>query len=149
MLLVSCNTQLNDEQRRQMKEGRKKMEIRQVPEADLLSRGFMLGEKLAKALPDSFDAQAVTHVTAKHQVKVKWFEPAVLPSEPLLQDLMHAFAYAANQGQTPNSHVQRLGQDSLLYVKPVIRKNHREITFTGMWCIGMPIKKIVLETPAP
>lgn len=40
LLLSQCNTRLNEEQRKQMAEARKKMEIRQVPEADLLKAGM-------------------------------------------------------------------------------------------------------------
>ncbi|GIV36951.1 MAG: hypothetical protein KatS3mg032_1330 [Cyclobacteriaceae bacterium] len=145
----SCHTRLNDEQRRQLNEARRQIEIRQVPEADLLSGGFLLGKRLAQALPDSFSGPAVGRLSAEHQVGIRWFDGANPSEEPELAALMQAYAYSLSQGQQPEGHVKRSGKDSVLYVHPVIQVSDTAKKLAGMWRISIPVKKIVLEAPKP
>lgn len=145
----SCNTRLNDEQRRQLNEARRQIEIRQVPEADLLSEAFLLGKRLAQALPDSFSGRAADRLSAKHQVSIRWFDGTMASAEPELAALMQAYEYSLSHGQLPEGHVKRSGKDSVLYVHPVIQVSDTAKKIAGMWCISIPVKKIVLEVPKP
>lgn len=147
VLTVSCNTRLNEEQRKQMNEARKKMEIRQVPEADLLNSGMQLGEEIADSLTDSLTAGEIAVLSANYGVAIKWYTPSAPPVEPLLMDLMHAYVYAVQQGDRVSAHIQRQGKDSVLYVKPVIVQTHHQKKLNGIWCITIPAKKIVLQMP--
>lgn len=144
ILAFSCNQRLNDEQRRELAEGRRKMEIRQIPQADLLKAGMDIGEKLARSLPDSFIRNEINRLSYEQGVAIRWYTPESPAAEPLLNDLMHVYSYTIQSGSDLPSHIQRLGQDSVLFVKPVAHDK----TLKGMWCITMPVKKIVMEMPA-
>lgn len=145
MLLTFCNTRLNEEQRKQMFEARKKIEIRQVPEADLLKAGLDLGVQISGKLNDTLNTAQLAQLSAAYQVSIKWFTPASPPTEPLLMDLMHAYVYAAQHGEKPSDHIQRIGRDTVLYVRPVATGKNDKMPLTGMWCVFIPVKKIVLE----
>ncbi|MCS6974141.1 MAG: hypothetical protein NZM13_06605 [Cyclobacteriaceae bacterium] len=143
VVAVSCNQRLNDEQRRELAEGRKKMEIRQIPQADLLKAGMDIGEKLVRSLPDTFASNEISRLSGEQGVAIRWYTPESPAAEPLLNDLMHAYSYTIQSASNLPSHIQRLGQDSVLFVKPVVH----EKALKGMWCITMPVKKIVMEMP--
>lgn len=147
LFLSFCNTRLNEEQRRQMAEARKKMEIRQVPEADLLKAGMEMGAKISGMLKDTLHADQLAELSERYQVSIRWFTPASPPAEPLLMDLMHAYVYAAQHGEKLPDHIQRLGMDTVLYVKPVVLMTNEKIMLDRIWCISIPAKKIVMDMP--
>lgn len=147
LFLSFCNTRINEEQRRQMFEARKKIEIRQVPEADLLKAGLEMGGKIAQNLNDSLTTGQLAGLASEFGAAIRWFTPASPPAEPLLMDLMHAYVYAAQHGERPPDHIQRIGADTVLYVKPVVDASNEKILLKGIWCISIPAKKIVLEMP--
>ncbi len=151
MLLVqnACNTRLNDEQRRQLSEARKQIEIRQVPEAELLSEAFLLGQQIAQNLPDSFAKPVVKRLSDEYQVSIKWYDADVQPRPGVIKDLMNAFAFTLANDQKPESHVQRHGTDSVLFVKPAIRGSKAKPELGGAWVVAIPVRKIVLGLPGP
>lgn len=146
-ILMACEARLSEDQRRQIAEARKKQEIRQVPEAEILQGGLRLGEQLITLLPDSADREKVNQVAKQHGVTIRWAAPDQLPPEPLMQDLIHAYVFALKSGQNPDYHIQRLGVDSVLFVMPAIGKDadSEKVTLRGIWDIRIPVKKIVLE----
>lgn len=147
LLLSQCNTRLNEEQRKQMAEARKKMEIRQVPEADLLKAGMDMGIKITRMLHDTLSAQQLADLSAKYEVTIRWFTPASPPAEPLLVDLMHAYKYAAQHNEKLSPHIQRIGVDTVLYAQPVVAGNKEKPVLAGMWGVFIPTKKLVLGMP--
>lgn len=142
-LLVSCGGSLNDEQRKQLREGRELQSIKKVNEADILEQAFRKGRDIMKILekhPSSADS-----LEEKQHVKLNWLVPGAGNASDIERQLIDAYLNSMIMGEELTDNVQKLGTDSLLYTKPIVTAlPNGAVEVIGTWNVRMSVKQLVL-----
>lgn len=143
ILLAGCGGSLNDEQRKQLKEGREQQKIKKVTEAELTEEAFARGRAiigLVERNPTKRDS-----VMASNPVVVRWLEPGAANASEIERQVIDAYLNSVLMGGSLSDNVQRLGTDSLLYTKPVVlERPDGTVEVRGTWNVSMAKKDIVL-----
>lgn len=132
-----------------MKERSEGDRIQRVSEGELLEASFAYGRNIATIL-EKRDA-ALTNTALidslenEYQVKIL----ALVPGDSMLlqieSQIIEAYTSAAGQVSVADD-VQKLGADSMLYTKPMLRERpDGSVEFTRALGIHMPVKPIVLS----
>lgn len=147
LLLVACGGRLTDEQRKKLKEGMELNAIKKVSDAQLTEAAFAMGRSLASILEKSSLAnrKLVDSLEQNYSIHIE----ALKPGDSLLLQIERQIveAYSAGSGQVQLSdNVQRIGPDSLLYTKPVMKElADGSMQFNYALGIRLPIKQVVLS----
>lgn len=147
LLLIACGGRLTDEQRKKLKEGMKLNAIKKVSDAQLTEAAFTMGRSLASILEKSSLAnrKLVDSLEQNYRIHIE----ALKPGDSLLLQIERQIveAYSAGSGQVQLSdNIQRIGPDSLLYTKPVMKElADGSMQFNYALGIRLPIKQVVLS----
>jgi hypothetical protein len=144
ILLVACGGTLTDEQRKKLKEGMKLNEIKKISEAQITEAAFAMGRSLAKSI-DKANRKQIDSL--QRTCKVKILSLHLGDSQLLKIEKEIVEAYTAGSGQVQlNDNVQRVGTDSLLYTKPIMKElQDGSLQFTYALGIRIPRKQVVLS----
>jgi hypothetical protein len=146
LLLVSCTGSLSDEQRKRIKESMEQGEIKKLSEAEVTEAAFIYGRKIASIL-DKRDKTLTNKVlldslSQAFQIEIISLQPdnkSVRGVERLVME-----AYMEDSGS--NDNIQKMGMDSLLYTKPILREHPDGSTeFLKALGIRMTRKQVVLS----
>ena len=123
LLLTACGGTLSDEQRKKLKEGMELNTIKKVSDAQLTEAAFALGRTMAATIEKYSinDRRRIDSLQKAYRVRIL----ALQPGDSLLLELERQIveAYTTGTDQVPlNDNIQRLGNDSLLYTKPVMKQ---------------------------
>ncbi len=144
VILIGCGGSLSEEQRKQMKEARELKSIKKVSEAEITELAFAQGRDLMKLIVQS--PKAVDSLEAAHQVRISWLTPGSSGGTEVERQLIDAYLNSILSGTPVSDNVQRLGEDSLLYSKPVTRElPDGTVAVDGTWNISLSRKKLVLS----
>jgi hypothetical protein len=146
---ISCGGSLTDEQRKKAREEREASQIRKVTDAELTEASFEYGRQLIAAIESkdkSFTNQTlIDSLESAYHVRIA----PLVPGDSLLLEIESQIieAYTTGAGQVQlNDDVQKLGADSLLYTKPVMRElPDGQVEFVRAIGIHMPKKYVVLS----
>ena len=122
ILLTACGGSLTDEQRKKLKEGMRLNEIRKISDAQITEAAFALGRSLAAAIerPSSNASFIIDSLQKSCKIRIRVLQSG--DSMLLAIEKQIVEAYAAGSGQVHlDDNIQRLGADSLLYTKPVMK----------------------------
>lgn len=143
LLLSGCGGTLSDEQRKQLREGREQQVIKKVSDADILTEAFLTGRAIMKGIENN--SRGTGSIAEKYQVEVKWLEPGSAGATDIESQLIEAYLSSLMMGEELKDNVQRIGEDSLLYTKPVVNElPDGVIEVKGTWNIRMAKKQLVL-----
>jgi hypothetical protein len=122
-LLSACGGTLTDEQRKKVKEDMKEHAIRKIGEAEIIENAYSIGRMIAV----EFERKPNDNKAALDSLQeIYSFKVAILnPGEESLRATEKQIidAYTSGSGKTDLiDNVQRLGSDSLLYTKPIMRE---------------------------
>ena len=115
MILTSCGGKLTDEQRKKLKEGMENQKIRKISEARITDAAFVMGRSIVRQLGEVSGA-SLEKIAA---VKIRQLRDDDKTLSGIEKQITEAYAAGASSGEV-GDNVQRLGQDSLLYTKPVL-----------------------------
>lgn len=147
-----CGGKLSDEQRKKLQEGMATQDIKRISDADIQAAALKYAqsvfadiEQVDKSLKkkSSIDSLAVAR-----QVKIY----SLVPDDKMLREiekaLVDAYITGSGDGQ-PGDNLQRVGEDSLLYTKPVFKdRPDGSQQFSHAVGIKMSKKTIVLSMPS-
>lgn len=149
LALMACGGSLSDDQRKKVKEEMEASEIRKVTDAQITEASFAYGRSLLAALEakdkSMTDASLIDSLENAYHVRII----PLVPGDSLLleieRQLIEAYTTGAGQIQL-NDDVQKLGADSLIYTKPVMRElPDGSVEFVRAIGIHMPRKYVVLS----
>jgi hypothetical protein len=145
VLLTACGGRLSDEQRRKLREGMELNTIRKVSDAELTEAAFALGRSVSEAIDNIpiGDRRRIDSVEGHYHVRIR----ALQAGDSLLLALEKQLveAYTSSAGQVSDD-VQRLGADSLLYTKPVMKSTpDGAMEFRYALGIRLPVREVVLS----
>lgn len=123
IVVLACNGRLSDEQKRKIKEEMESSQIKKISDAEIIEAAFATGRAAAQPL-DERDKQLanralIDSLERAYQVSVV----ALTQSDSLLREVEKKIveAYLAGGAAQLGDNVQKLGPDSLLYTKPMMR----------------------------
>jgi len=146
---VSCTGSLTDEQRKKMRENMEAGEIRKVSDAELTEASFAYGREIAKII-EAKD-RTMTNQTLLDSLQNTFHVRivALVPGDSMALEIENQIieAYTSGAGQvTLNDDLQKLGTDSMLYSKPILRDlPDGSVEFVRALGIHMPKKEIILS----
>lgn len=144
--LVSCTGTLSDEQRKRIKESMEQGEIKKLSEAQVTEAAFAYGRKVASQL-DKRDktltnTALLDSLSQAYQVEII----SLQPDNPNLRGVERQVMEAYMNGGGANDNIQKMGTDSLLYTKPILREHPDGSTeFLKALGIRMTRKQVVLS----
>lgn len=143
-VLVGCGGSLNEEQRKQMREARELKSIKKVSEAEITELAFSRGRDIMREInryPKGIDS-----LQSVHQVRISWLTPGSANGTDVEKQLIDAYLNSILSGTPVSDNVQRLGEDSLLYSRPVTRElPDGTVAVDGTWNISLSRKQLVLS----
>lgn len=144
LLLTSCGGNLNDEQRKKLKERMKEDAIKYVPEGELLAAAFEYGRGIYSVMEKrGEDNLLIDSLEQEFQVRITTIQTGDSALLKIEEQLIEAFISGAGQAA---DDVQKIGNDSLLYTKPILRERpDGSFEFVRAFSIHMPIKAVILS----
>lgn len=153
LILVACGGKLSDEQRAKLKEGMETQEIRKVSDAELTEGAMAIGKEIASAV-EKIDRnlnqkQKIDSLGKVHEVRIYSLVPDEASLKEIEGKLVEAYIAGTNTG-TAADNLQRVGEDSLLFTRPVFRTHpDGSLEFSHAIGVKMSVKKVVLSLPEP
>jgi hypothetical protein len=125
IFLISCNGKLTDEQKRKIREEREESQIKKISDADITEAAFEYGrtitniiekrdkslsnKKLIDSLEKAFDVEIISMKTDDSTLRA------------VEKKVIEAYTSGGNS-VTLSDNVQKMGKDSVLYTKPLMRE---------------------------
>ena len=152
-LLTSCGGKLSDDQRQRLHDGMATQDIKKIPEAELQLAGLALAQSILADMEktDSFLSQTsrIDSIAKARGVDIYSIMPNDSTLRKIEKQLVEAYVTGADVGQA-TENMQRAGEDSLLYTKPVF-KNRPDGSQAFSHAIGIRMSKktVVLSMSRP
>ena len=149
LILTACGGTLTDEQRKKARESIDAGQLKRVTDSELTEASFALGRTIAELvekkdhyLTNQFFLDSVGKV---YNVEIVSMQPGDSTSLAVEQQIIEA--YIAGTGKVElNDNIQKLGKDSILYTKPILRELvDGSVEFSKALGIRMAKKEIVLS----
>jgi hypothetical protein len=148
---MACGGKLSDEERKKLHEGMSTMDIKKISEADLQTAGLDYGQSVWEdiqkvdrnlAVPAKLDS-----IGAQRHVRIY----SLVPNDSTLIEIEKMLVEAyVNGGEAGQASLQKAGEDSLLYTKPVFKERpDGSLQFHYAVGIMMSTKAVVLSMPNP
>lgn len=140
---IGCGGSLSKEQREEMKEAREAQAIKRVTEAELIEEATKQGRKIIGAVVNR-DSLVIDSLAVENKVKIKWLTPGTSDALEIEKQIIDAYVMSAVTGDLPEN-VQKMGEDSLLYSKPVVEKlPDGAVQVEGVWSVLFSKKQLIL-----
>ena len=148
ILFSACGGKLSDEQRKKLKERMEEDEIVRITDAEVTNAAYAYGRKVAKEIEiksSTFSNKKWTDSIAnRYEVKIVTLQNGDSTLMKMEQQLIEA--YTSVDGAQLSDNIQKLGQDSLLYTKPIMRERpDGSMEFVKAIGIHLSKKKVVLS----
>jgi hypothetical protein len=148
-VITACGGSLSDEQRKQMRENMEAGEIKKVTDAELTEAAFELGRMISGTLaqrdPDLKDASLIDSLEQELHVEILLLQPSDTMLAIVEQQIIEAYTSGSGVVELTDN-VQRMGGDTLLYTKPILRElPDGTSAFEHALGIRLPVKSVVLS----
>lgn len=144
--LFSCTGSLSDEQRKRIKESMEQGAIKKLSESQITDAAFQYGRKVTAFLEQRdnllSNAGLLDSVSQAFNVEVISLQSDNQNLRGIEQQILEAYL----SGNASTDNIQKIGTDSLLYTKPILRENPDGSTeFLKAIGIRMTRKQVVLS----
>ncbi len=149
VLLSSCGGTLTEEQRKKARESIEEGQLKRVTESEMTEASFALGRTIAMLIEkkDHYltNPSFLDSLGKVYRVEITSLQPGDSTSRAVEQQIIEA--YIAGTGKVElNDNIQKLGKDSILYTKPILRELvDGSVEFSKALGIRMARKEIVLS----
>jgi nitrous oxide reductase len=124
-VFISCNGKLTDEQKRKIREEREESQIKKISDADITEAAFEYGrtitdiiEKRDKSLTNKILIDSLEKAFEVEIISMKTDDSTLRAIE---KKVIEAYTSDGNSA-TLSDNVQKVGKDSVLYTKPLMRE---------------------------
>ena len=147
LILTSCGGTLTDEQRKKARESIEEGKLKRVTDAEMTEASFAMGRSIT-ALIEKKDRYLTNRnfldsLENAFSVEIISMLPGDSTSRAVENQIIEA--YIAGTGKVElNDNIQKLGKDSILYTKPILKdRTDGSVEFTKALGIRMAKKEIV------
>ncbi len=147
LILTACGGTLTDEQRKKVKQDMKDHALKKVNEADITEAAFTIGRNVSKIITKVSinNTKAIDSLQSAYHVKIVSLRPSDELMKGIEKQLIDAYTSGSGNGEI-SDNVQRLGQDSILYTKPIMKElPDGSLQFNYAIGVRMPKKEVVLQ----
>lgn len=121
VLLCSCGGKISDEQRKAIKQSMEEGQIKKISDAELTEAAYEYGRLIAKDIESKTATPSeIQSLETKYGVQINTLQSgdsALMEIEKLIID-----AYTSGASPDLSDNIQKLGADSLLYTKPIMKE---------------------------
>lgn len=143
LVLMACGGSLTDEQRKELREGQAKQEVKRVTEAEILEQAFSTGRKIVSTLGK--DSTATQKLAAQYKSEIHFIKPGQSTALEIEQQLIEAYLMSIIDGGMADN-VQKIPGDSMMYTFPVADTlADGAVSIQGMWSVHMAVKDLILS----
>ena len=143
LIMMACGGSLTDEQRKEMREGRAKQEVKRVTEAEILEQAFSTGRKIVTVI--GRDSTVSETLGRAYKAEVYFIRPGQSTALEIEQQLIEAYLMSIIDGGMADN-VQKIPGDSMMYTSPVADTlADGAVSIQGMWSVHMAIKDLILS----
>ncbi len=145
LILTACGGTLTEEQRKKVKQDMQDHAIKKVNEAQITEAAFIMGRDISRILEmEKFSVTDLDSLQQTYHVKVISLKPGD-GMEGVEQQIIDAYIEGSGRAEL-NDNVQRLGTDSILYTKPIMKElPDGSLQFNYAIGVRMAKKSIVLS----
>ena len=153
IVCAGCGGKLSEEQRKKLHEGMATQDIKRVSDAELQEAALSYGQSVMRDV-ERTDASLqakpkIDSIGRANKVRIYSLVPSDAELREIEKQLVDAYVSGAGAGQV-NDNLQKVGEDSLLYTKPIFKENKDgSLQFSHAIGILMAKKAIVLSMPQP
>jgi hypothetical protein len=151
LLMTACGGKLSDEERRKLHEGMSTQDIKKISEVEMHQAGLAYGQSvwddIQKVDRTLTERSKLDSIGAERHVRIY----TLVPNDSTLIEIekMLVEAYVSG-GEAGKAELQKAGDDSLLYTKPVFKERpDGSLQFNYAVGIMMSTKAVVLSMPNP
>ncbi len=143
LIMMGCGGSLSDEQRKELREGRAKQDVKRVTEAEILDQAFSTGRKIVNTLGK--DSSAIQKMEGQYNSEIYYIKPGQKTALAIEQQLIEAYLMSIiDVGMADN--VQKIPGDSMMYTFPVADTlADGAVSIQGMWSVHMAVKDLILS----
>ncbi len=143
LVLVSCNGKLSDEQKRKIREEREESKIKKISEADITEAAFSYGRKISEIIERRDNTlsnqKLIDSLENTFHVEIISLQTNDSTLRTVEKQIIEAYT-SGGRGVTLSDNVQKMGKDSILYTKPLMRERpDGSVAFTK--ALGLRIAK--------
>ncbi len=143
LVLVSCNGKLSDEQKRKIREEREESKIKKISEADITEAAFSYGRKISEIIERRDNTlsnqKLIDSLENTFHVEIISLQTNDSTLRTVEKQIIEAYT-SGGRGVTLSDNVQKMGRDSILYTKPLMRERpDGSVAFTK--ALGLRIAK--------
>lgn len=144
--LAACTGTLTENQKKRIKESMEEGKIQKVTESQVTETAFALGRQVASAVMKQdklmTDAAVIDSIAKANNVEIISLQSDNKQMRNVERQLLEAY----QSGGTSADNIQKMGPDSLLYTKPVMRE-HPDGSTEFLKAIGIRLtrKQVVLS----
>lgn len=125
LVLICCNGKLTDEQKRKIREEREESKIKKISEADMTEAAFAFGRKITDIIERKditlSNRKLIDSIEIAFGVEIISMHPTDSTLRAIETQIIEAYM-SAESGITLNDNIQKMGKDSILYTKPLMRE---------------------------
>ncbi len=149
VFLTACGGTLTEEQRKKARESIEQGQLKRVTESEMTEASFALGRAIALLVEkkDHYltNPSFLDSLGKVYHVEITSLQPGDSTSLAVEQQIIEA--YIAGTGKVElNDNIQKLGKDSILYTKPILRELvDGSVEFSKALGVRMARKEIVLS----
>lgn len=143
LVLVSCNGKLSDEQKRKIREEREESKIKKISEADITEAAFSYGRRISEIIERRDNTlsnqKLIDSLENTFHVEIISLQTNDSTLRTVEKQIIEAYT-SGGRGVTLSDNVQKMGEDSILYTKPLMRERpDGSVAFTK--ALGLRIAK--------
>lgn len=145
LVVTGCGGSLSREERKELREASERQEIRRVTEAEITEAVLSRGRKITdQAMSLEYSIRALDSLGRSLNVSLRWITPGSSGALAVEQQIIDAYIMSSMDEDLPDN-VQKLGEDSLLYTRPVVENlSDGSVRVDGMWSVVFSKKDVIL-----
>jgi urease gamma subunit len=149
LALMACGGSLSDEQRKRMKNNMELNKVRKVSEAQIVDEAYREGKVMAAIMeqrdPAMMNTALIDSLEQVFQVEIVNLQPNDSLLRTVEQKIIEAYT-SGGEVSSLSDNVQRMGLDSLLYTKPIMRvQKDGSVALSNVLGIRLLKKNVILS----
>ncbi len=145
--LLACNGKLSDEQKRKIKEEMTEGKIKKITEAEITEAAFAYGRIITDILEkrdvELQNSKLIDSLEAAYHVEIISMKTDDATLREVEKKIIEAYIAGGNN-VTLTDNIQKMGKDSILYTKPLMKKlPDGSVAFAKALGLRIPKKEII------
>lgn len=147
LIAISCGGSLSSEQRKKIRANMEAGSIKKISEAELSEAALKYAHHITKIVESHVqpDQKLLDSLDKVYDVEILFMTSGDSKLRNVEMQVIEAYASATGQ-DLPGENLQKMGNDSLLYTKPVFEKNQKGLLeFKRAFALRIHKKAIILS----